>query len=283
MIVRDYDFSVARQGNVMNLYCIGDLHIGSEAFLESAFDKICEISAKDKNAYFILSGDLIDDDRPTTRIMRRAMFNDRPDALKQEDRQHLTWLDNFVAPKLLKLIRKDRCLGILEGDHWRQYSNGMTSGQYLCSRHKFPYLGTGQAILRLHFAYKSGSVYTVKLHTHHGKGGGITEAADIQALEKMSRQYEGMHLFIRGHSHKPKFLPFVRYVDSAERPPQVRTREGFLVNSGSFRQGVVLNSVDYAEDNLYPPTSTRCPVIVFTGYKHSSYEINLSAVLTEPL
>lgn len=283
MIIRDLAYTLTGVGNAMNLYCIGDLHIGSEAFQEKAFDHICEIAAKDKNAYFILSGDVTDDDRPTTRVMRRSMFNDRPDALRQEDIQHLAWMDNYVVPKLKKLLRPGRCLGILDGDHYRKYSNGMTSVQYICSANKWPYLGEGQAILRLHFRARAGSVCTVKLHAHHGKGGGVTEASDINELQKLSYQYEGMHLFIRGHSHKPKFLPFTRYVDTSEQPPQLRTREGFLVNAGSFRQGVIMNSVDYAESAMYPPTSTRCPIIVFNVHKPRGLAIELSAILTEPL
>lgn len=283
MIIRDSRYTIDRVGNIMNLYCIGDIHIGSAAFLEKSFDKICEIAGKDKNAYFILTGDVTDDDRPSTRIMRRAMFNDRPEALKQEDIQHLTWLDTYVVPKLQKLLRKDRCLGILDGDHYRVYSNGMTSVQYICAKYKYPYLGQGQAILRLNFRHASGSIATIKIHAHHGKGGGITEAADIRELQNLSHQYEGMHLFIRGHSHKPKFIPFTRYVDTSEHPPQLRTREGFLVNAGSFRQGVILDDVDYAEMKLYPPTSTRCPIVMFNAYKRNTLNVDMSAVLTEPL
>ena len=283
MIIKDYDFHVDKSGNLMNLYCVGDIHMGSEAFLERSFDRLCDIAKKDKNAYFIFTGDITDDDRPSTRLMRRSMFNDRPEALKQEDLQHLAWMDSYVMPRLNKLIRKDRCLGLLDGDHYRQYATGMTSVQYLCTRHKLPYLGSGQAILRLHFAYRGSSVSTVKIHAHHGKGSGVTEEADIRELQRISHQYEGMHLYVRGHSHKPKFVPFTRYVDSMERPPQIKVREGFLVNAGSFRQGVIMNDVDYAEMNLYAPTSTRCPIIMFNGYKPNNYRVELSAVLTEPL
>ena len=288
MIIKDYDLGVAHTGPIMNLYCIGDIHFGSPAFLDRSFDALSDIVKRDKYAYFICPGDVSDDDRPTTRILRRAMFNDRMDAMEQEDIQHLNWLDNVLIPKLNTLIKPSRCLGLLDGDHFRCYSSGLTSVQYICAKNKVPYLGMGQALLRLNFKYGSSGVNTIKIHVHHGKGHGVTEASDIQELQKISHQWPGVNAFIRGHSHKPKFIPFSYFVDSHERPPQVKTKEGFLINAGSFRQGVIAGrKPDYAEMNMYPPTSTRCPVLHFTGRKtaasNSTFFIDLSASLTVQL
>lgn len=288
MIVKDYDFAVSKAGPLINLYCIGDLHIGSPAFLEKSFDTLCDIVKKDKLAYFICPGDVTDDDRPTTRILRRQMFNDRPEAMDQEDKQHLMWLDTYVIPKLKKMIRPERALGFLDGDHYRIYGNGLTSVQYICAMTKMPYLGDGQALLRLNFKYGSCSGNTVKIHIHHGKGGGITEASDVQELQKVSNQWRnGVSLFVRGHSHKPKVIPFAWNYDTYENPPAVRTKEGFLVNAGSFRHGLIMGKTDYAEQKVYPPTSTRCPIIHFIGTKtrekNSSFSVELAQSLTVPL
>jgi predicted phosphodiesterase len=287
MLIKDFDFGVNKTGPMMNLYCIGDLHIGSPAFLERSFDALSDIVRKDKYAYFICPGDLTDDDRPTTRLLRRAMFNDRQEALEQEDIQHLTWMDNFVIPRLNKLMKPSRTLGFLDGDHYRVYANGLTSVQYICAKNKIPYLGSGQALLRLNFKYKTAGSATVKIHIHHGKGSGVTEASDINELQKVSNQWRAVDVFIRGHSHKPKFIPFQRYYDTKERPPEVRVREGFLINAGSFRQGVIMGKVDYAEREVYPPTSTRCPILHMIGSKpttnNCSFMVDLSASLTVQL
>ena len=287
MLIKDFDFGVDKTGPMMNLYCIGDLHIGSPAFLERSFDALADIVRKDKYAYFICPGDLTDDDRPTTRLLRRAMFNDRQEALEQEDIQHLTWVDNFVIPKLNKLMKPSRTLGFLDGDHYRVYANGLTSVQYICAKNKIPYLGSGQALLRLNFKYKSAGSNTIKIHIHHGKGSGVTEASDINELLKVSNQWRAVDVFIRGHSHKPKFIPFQRYFDTKERPPEVRVKEGFLVNAGSFRQGVIMGKVDYAEREVYPPTSTRCPILHMTGTKptanNCSFMVDIAASLTTQL
>ena len=281
------DFQVNTTGPIMNLYMIGDLHMGSPAFLEKSFDMLSDIVKRDKYAYFICPGDVHDDDRPTTRLLRRQMFNDRQEALEQEDIQHLSWLDNHIIPKLNRLIIPARCLGILDGDHYRIYNNGLTSVQYICAKNKVPYLGSGQALIRLNFKYKNGGISTIKIHLHHGKGNGITEANDIQELQKISHQWPGVNVFVRGHSHKPKFIPFSYYCDTAGRPPEVRTKEGFLFNAGSFRGGVIMGKTDYAERNVYPPTSTRCPILHLTGSKvtanNCSFVVDMSASLTVPL
>jgi len=275
MIINDYHYAVKKTGNIMNLYCVGDIHMGSGAFLEDSFNKIIEISKKDKNAYFIFSGDITDDDRPSTRVMRRAMFNDRPEALQQEDIQHLAWMDGYVIPKIKKLIRnKERCLGILDGDHYRVYSNGMSSVQYICAKLKVPYLGTGQALIRMHFRYRAGTTRVIKLHTHYG---------DIRALKALSASWDDVDIFVRGHSHKPKIIPDTKHKATNANPPTVIARDRLLINTGSFRKGMIMNTVDYAESKVYPPTSTRCPVLVFNGYKPAGYDIAISGLLTEPL
>ena len=254
--------------------------------MEKSFDALSDICKRDKHAYFIQVGDINEDDRPTTRLLRRAMFNDRQEALAQEDIQHLSWMDSFVIPKLNRLIKPARCLGILSGDHYRVYANGLNSAQYICAKNKIPYLGEGQALLRLNFMYKT-TTSTIKIHIHHGKGGGTTEAGDLSELQKISQQWTNVHVFIRGHSHKPKFVPFSRYYDTQGKPPTVKIKEGFLINAGAFRGGMIMGAVDYAEKAVYAPTSTRCPILHMFGRKdaanNSSYHVDLSASLTVPL
>lgn len=284
MIIKDYNWILNKTGLFMNLYCIGDVHIGSRSFLESAFGKITEIARKDKYAYFIFSGDVTDDDRPSTRILRKAMFNDRPEAFSQEDKQHLSWMDHYVIPKIKKLIRtSERCLGILDGDHYRIYSNGMTSVQYICAKLKVPYLGQGQALLRLRISYKGATHRVIRIHAHHGKGSGVTEAADIRELLNISRQWDRVNIFVRGHSHKPKVIPDNRYTDYETTPATIGTISRLLVNSGSFRGGMSLHATDYPERRNYPPTSTRCPIISFIGVKENTFKIITKPFMTEEL
>ena len=287
MIVKDFDFSVDKTGPLMNLYCVGDIHFGSPAFMERSFDALADICRRDKYAYFICPGDITDADRPTTRLLRRAMFNDRMEAMEQEDIQYLDWIDRYVMPRLNKVIKPAKCLGFMDGDHFRVMASGLSSVQYICAKNKIPYLGMGQALLRLNFKYKTSGVSTIKMHLHHGKGSGVTEASDINELQKVSYQWRAVDVFIRGHSHKPKFIPFSRYYDTHERPPEVRVKEGFLINAGSFRTGILMNKVDYAEREVYPPTSTRCPILHLTGRKtvasNSSFYVEMAASLTPQL
>jgi hypothetical protein len=130
-------------------------------------------------------------------------------------------------------------------------------------------------------------IKTVKIHAHHGKGGGATEQGDVRELQAIQRQWPGVQVFVRGHSHKPKFLPFSWYYDSADNPPRIKTGEGFLVNAGSFRQGVIMNKVDYAEKRVYPPTSNLCPFVslsaTYRKENNGHLDIELSAGTTVKL
>ena len=128
----------------IHLYILSDIHFGSNAFLKDEYERIADIIKRDKYAYTIILGDVTDDDRPSSRALRKAMFSDRVEAFQQEDKQHLDWLDRRILPDLAKVAKPNRCMGILDGDHHRQYSNGLTSVQYACSMLKVPYLGDGQ-------------------------------------------------------------------------------------------------------------------------------------------
>ena len=273
MVLKDYRIDVKVTPRI-NLYCIGDLHIGSPVFLQNAFDKLADIVRKDKYAYFIQVGDLTEDDRPTTRVLRRAMFNDREEAMVQEDLQHISWMDSFVVPKLLKVIKPARCFGMLEGDHYRVYANGLSSVQYVCAKTKIPYLGQGQALIRLHML-DGKKENILRIHTHHGKGGGVTEAGDLRELQAVQHQWRNVSVFLRGHSHKPKFVPFTWWYDTIDK---VLTQEGYLINAGAFRGGMLMGKVDYAESAVYSPTSTCCPILHI-----DTSPITLSASLTPAL
>ena len=63
-------------------------------------------------------------------------------------------MDSFVIPKLNKIVKPARTLGILDGDHYRIYNNGLTSVQYVCAKNKVPYLGIclGMQVATIEFA-----------------------------------------------------------------------------------------------------------------------------------
>ena len=77
MIIRSHVLKVSQNVPAYNLYTISDLHIGSENFMPELWQEWRNRVKKDKNALVAVVGDIVDDDRPSTRLARKVMYNDR--------------------------------------------------------------------------------------------------------------------------------------------------------------------------------------------------------------
>jgi hypothetical protein len=258
MIPKKYLFP--RKANVkINLYLLSDIHFGSSAFLKDEWERVSDIIKHDPDAYTLFLGDLTDDDRPSTRSMRKHMFSDRVEAFQQEDKQHLDWLDRKIIPQLKPIIRPDRCFGVLDGDHFREYSNGITSVQYVCTMLKIPYLGLGQARINLQFCTKDMVYYSFRIHAQHGLAGTGRPGSGVNKLEDVANQWEGMDAFVRGHNHKGFIYPISKYYE--DRHGALKKRDIWLINTPSFRTGLIDGLADYAEMKGYGATATKFPVL----------------------
>ena len=174
MILKKHEIPVNYGPTDIVIRHITDVHMDSDGFYGSLFENFVRKQAADKHSYWICTGDLLDSDRPSMRDRKRQMFSDRPEAFNHEDMKSLAWIDKAILPKLERI--KDRCLGILDGDHFIIFSNGMTSTQYICNRLKIPYLGERIAYVGVHFTVPGNSaqrcLYTIL--ARHGKGSGVT-------------------------------------------------------------------------------------------------------------
>jgi len=259
--MRIQDHRIATKINKkMDIVAFPDGHFGSEAFLKDEYGRLVDYISSRPNAATLFLGDLIDDDRPSTRLLRRSMYNDRSDAFAQEDVKHLLWLDEKVIPKMKKFLDPAKCLGMLEGDHYRRYSNGLTSTQYLCSKLKIPYLGDGQAVLRLHFELAVGKKSRlIQIHCQHGIGGTGRPGNAVNKLEDTAKAWQGMDMFVRAHSHRAFIYPISQYSVSP-RGREIIQKDIWLANTSSLRTGFIINKTDYAERKNYGATAHKYPV-----------------------
>lgn len=274
-----------------NIFPLGDIHFGSLAFDEFLWNKFLKVFKEIKNPLVIVTGDIIDNDRPSTRDRRKTTFLDRIEAYKQEDEDifETLWAKYFSR---LEFLNKDNCLGMLDGDHYRVFSNGVTSTELLCGKLGVPYLGNGQALIKVVF-YDGSKKRSINIHARHGIGYQSTTGGKLNANKKFADTWEGIDLFVKGHSHSA-------WYDSV--PRDVFTVKGFVykkmiycINNCSFRKrfvlenevkkakeeaistilkkkerleplgkeelkkiaGIIQDEADYPERKEYPPTSNR--------------------------
>ena len=276
MRIKDYFYHVTKLGPISNVYVIPDCHFGSPAFLIE----------KDPLAKVLFQGDVLDSNRPSTREIKKMAYHDRPEEYEQEDRRNEVWIEQEILPRLRRIIKSpDRCLGMMDGDHYLMMANGLTSTQYICSKLKVPYLGDGQAILKFHYVYSknsNGARANIIIHAQHGIGGGGRSGTGVNKLEDTANAWDGVDIFVRGHSHKGFIFPISKYYVPHLRD-EIMQRDIWLVNTPSFRTGFVKGTTDYAEKRNYAATAHKFPVIHLSCDKSRtnklSFRINITGEL----
>jgi hypothetical protein len=264
MIKIIHEFNITKRSQIFSLYGVSDLHIGSIAFTEEPLKRlevnINEDISKGITPLIVLNGDIIDDDRPSTRMKRKEIFLDRREAYIAEDLEKMKLIEEEVLPKI-QFLKKIKGLGILDGDHYREFSTGKTSTEILSNFLNIPYLSTGQALIFLKFKNRKKENYLV-IHAHHGRGGAVKSGSDVNRFIDFTDIWENIDIFVRGHSHQPLCKPIGKYIAC----PQTQTfkeKEVWLMNSGSSRKGMLEGFTDYAEKALYRFQPLRFPKLLF--------------------
>jgi len=228
----------ARKEREFHIVPIGDIHFGSLAFSHNLWNNFLKEIKQIKNPLFIITGDITDEDRPSTRDRRQEMFKDRVEAYIQEDSDYIDRLYKKVIPRL-EFLNKDNCIGLIDGDHYRVFSDGKTSTEVIAMALGVPYLGNGQAIARLRFMFKNTS-RVFNIHIRHGRGFAQTTGAKINANKKFVDFWEGIDLFVKGHSHSAWEDPITKFVFT--RDGFLYTKQIFSINCCSFRETFVIKS-----------------------------------------
>ena len=251
MIIQKHDIILRRNG-ILNIYQHTDAHYFSEGHDKVLHKRFVSKVARDPDARWIDTGDLTDDDRPSTRERRTVMYLDRAEARVLEDNDHRNRLDKTVIPKLRPIA--DKCLGLLAGDHFRIYANGDNSAQYIARELKVPYLGERMAFasLRVSTVQRPSSVYIYNILARHGKGGPSTSSGDVAGLVRQNTNWDA-DLYLGGHTHKENAHPEPFLGVNGKRGGFNR-RTRWYIRGGSFLCGFAVGTKQhYPEKNEYGP------------------------------
>jgi hypothetical protein len=243
------------QGNsVFRIRQISDTHQEADGFNEQLFKRFVDIQRRDKDSVWIHTGDVTDSDRPSTRQMKKIMFSDRKEAYSIEDKKNLDFLDRHIIPQYKNIA--ESCLGILDGDHYEVYSNGLTSGKYIAHKLRVPYLGERSSYVAINF-HATDTLYgdlSYIIHARHGRSGGGTTGGSVNALVKGDVGYLA-DLHLGGHNHQEHCHP-VR-LEYVSQQGIIKHKIIWYVRGGSFLDGFPANGrKTYAYRKEYNPLPT---------------------------
>jgi len=265
-------FSLGTRDRVL-LMPVGDVHAYSPHWPKERFRDHIKWGL-DQGAYFLGMGEYFD----FTSGSQRAILG----GLRISQKQTIDEMVKVKVEEFAKLIEfsKGRWLGLLEGHHYHEYVNGITTDQHLCQLLECPFLGTS-TLFDVNLLYKHGGSgqragTTITIYAHHGCGGGRKQGGHLHRVEDLITMIEA-DIYLMGHSHSKANAPIDRLY---------RTRSGYLYHrtkliarTGAFLRGYAATSpVDltrpaaesrgtYVESAAYVPSSLG-GLVISLGMKY---------------
>ena len=241
----------------VTLMPIGDAQVGVEAADIGRLKKHMEWGFHTKHALFLGMGDYVDMASPSNRRTLKAagLYDTVTDALADKAEKDI---EDFLGATF---FTRGSWLGLLQGHHYMEMSEGKTSDMTIAEELRAPFLGDA-AIVRIIFDKHldvDGLPVKADIWCHHGRGGGIGAAAPISLLEKTARGFNA-DIDLMGHQHKKVATPIDELFYSRDGRMLHRTK--LLACTGSFLKGYLDKSCSegraggtYVEKGMMTPVS----------------------------
>jgi len=244
----------------------------------------------ENNAWYLSMGDMIDFVSPSNRqrLKQASLYDTATSVIDDAVTKLEDELLEILAPT------KGRWLCHIEGHHFYEHLNGLTTGQRFAEILGGPYAGDS-AMLRLTFRNElensTSESAMIKLFAHHGHGSSSTVVGPLPKLERLMA-YFGAHVFFIGHFHKQSVIP-MPFLDLTDRgTPHLLQIPRAIVCTGSYLKGWEEGSTiggrpsgSYVEQKLLPPVSLGSPMVtlfperVVVGKKISQRRVDIRGMV----
>lgn len=234
----------------------GDLQVGSPLFNREVWDRYVGAVRHTPNALTIGMGDYSDHFRPSVQErLTSAIRGYDKESLHSIQDMHRDFMDKKVVPLLKPVIANSSCLGLLAGHHDMDYNDGTNSTQYLCSQLRIPYLGRGEAIVRVNLCLSGTNPHKVlnfDILATHGEGTGSSVGGAVRKLKDLLPHFD-VDVILRGHSCDRFVFAEPRYGLTRTHPPRLRCRNRVIANTGGFSSSRIEGVTTYVEQaNMIP-------------------------------
>jgi len=227
---------------------LADVHIGAREFDERLFLKKIEWIAAAPNRFAVINGDLLNV------AVRRSKSDIYSETMRPRDAKR--WAVRALQPIA------DRILSATTGNHEERMSREMDVDliEEIAEELGVPFDRAG-CVVKVAFGPGDGHlkrmVYTI-YHTH-GATGSRRPGGKLNHMEDLSNAWEGVDVFISGHSHA-KIVYKERKLVVDARNGKISQREVLHVNNSAF-----LGWGGYSERKGYRPSSLGPPHIILRG------------------
>lgn len=245
------EFILKRTDESKPIYLIpvGDVHRDNDMCAEDKWIDYLDWMKDKANLYVLGMGDYLDF-MSTKERNKVKSANLHDSTLQQLDKMMLAWVMTLYHE--LSFL-KGRIIGLIEGNHYGEFTNGMTTTQKLCELLECPYLGTS-TYTRLIIEFTKRHRVPVDVFAHHGKGASRMMGGSLNTVEHMAA-YSDADIFLQGHDHK-KSVAFINKLalNSGFGHIKLVSRKILIARTGGFLKGYEQNTPSYVARAALPPT-----------------------------
>jgi len=225
----------AKQGEMVTIIPIGDIHVGNVCFDREYFEDMVEWISKQKNTYVIGMGDYVD--AVTHMDVTRYDIDNLDPEFNTPEKQH-----RYMSTWLGKLAKNGQLLFLLEGNH--EYEIRHRYNHEHCKRwsveFNVPFPGVqGMMRFRIQEPYntKVNKTHVYDIFAHHGHGGVGRTGNAVNKIQNFAQNYAA-DIYCMGHTHD-KFANIEARVKIKDRPnkdgrAELTQKKIAFINTGTF-------------------------------------------------
>ncbi len=280
----------------------GDWQLGSRSTCEWKIDDDIEETlerAKTMDSGILLLGDIEDEDRPSTRELRKKVGAERAEVVERDAEKHVRYIDSDIMPKLIKLHEgtKYGIMGGVAGHHWTFLPGGVEVGgkrvyssvEYMYARLEAAtgkpciYLGQMASFVDLRFQKARENSHALSCRSvgfiQHGEGGGATKGATVTKLERAAQGFDAQW-YARGHDCQivgTKTDQLYAREGKGDAQGSIGSRTKAMLNLGAATMGYEMGrgSPSYVESAMMRPTTMGWGTMLFRiRHAHTSEDAN---------
>lgn len=267
------------------VFPLGDIQLGSDGCAEDELRQWVKRCLRLDGKFFGM-GDYCDVMSPSNRVRFNSanLYDTTVAAMEDSARRHIERLLNILHGT------EGKWLGLLEGHHYVNFADGTTTDTRLARALKTEFLGDC-AIVRLSFNYTknpNGPRRSLKLTfwAHHGEGGGVTQGAPLNKLERVALGWPRVDCFLLGHYHRKGVFDLPPGMDMTDHPPyRLIASERKAILTGAWLRGYVEGQKQaggsragglYPEQKMLAPLPIGAPIVwIEPRYRQSGAYISV--------
>lgn len=241
-------------GKPFTLVPFGDVHYGAPLHCKSEWKRFCDRQKDRKDVMFLGIGDYCD----LVSASERSRIKMGKDGLHESTMSRIEDMYRSTIDDFYETVSfmKNRCIGMIEGNHYGNFGDGTTTTQRLCQKLNAKYLGV-ISLVRLQFLVTKTMYVSIDVLAHHGKGGGQLAGTPFNQVAKMADIAEA-DVYLMGHDHNRGCVTGQRirpYQNSKTGKIIMRERKVIYGRTGSFLKGYVPGKVSYIADSALKPAN----------------------------